>query len=101
MELDDLAVIIVAYNSALYIEACLRSVLARTGSLRVDVVVVDVGPPDGTAEVVAGFPQVRFMRCRNGGFAFANNRGLMTCHARYVLFLNPDTELLQGSLSDL
>ncbi len=101
MELSDLAVVIVAFNSAPYIAACLESVLAHLGSLRADLVVVDVGPPDGTAAIVSGFPGVRLIRGRNGGFAYANNRGLMTCDARYVLFLNPDTEILQGSLSDL
>ena len=69
------------------------------GSVRADVVVVDAESRDETPELVAGFPGVRLLRCRNGGFAYANNRGLMTCDARYVLFLNPDTEILDGSLS--
>src|SRR4051794_17263795 len=71
------------------------------GSLRADVVVVDAESNDNTADVVAGFPGVRLVRCQNRGFAYANNRGLMTCDARYVLFLNPDTEIMQGSLDDL
>ena len=33
----------------------------------------------------------------NHGFAHANNRALMTTNARYVLFLNPDTEILDGT----
>ncbi len=37
----------------------------------------------------------------NHGFAHANNRAWMTCDARYVLFLNPDTELVDGTLADL
>jgi GT2 family glycosyltransferase len=52
-------------------------------------------------EIVEDFPGARLLRCRNGGFAYANNRGLMTCDARYVLFLNPDTEILDGSFADL
>ena len=35
------------------------------------------------------------------GFAHANNRGAMTCNARYVLFLNPDTEIVEGTFGDL
>jgi len=101
MELSDLAVIIVGFNSAPYIEACLSSLLAHTGMLRLDAVVIDVGPPDGTAEIVARFPGVRFLRGPNRGFAYANNRALVTTNARYVLFLNPDTEVLQGSFSAL
>jgi GT2 family glycosyltransferase len=99
--LDDLAVIIVAYNSALYIAACLASIYGHLGSLRVDVVVVDAESQDHTADVVSRIPGVRLVRSRNGGFAYANNRGLMTCDARYVLFINPDTEILSGSLEDL
>src|SRR4051794_18722394 len=71
------------------------------GMLNADVVVVDVESRDNTAEIVSDFPGVRLIQCRNGGFAYANNRGLMTCDARYVLFLNPDTEIRQGTLSDL
>ena len=39
--------------------------------------------------------------CRNRGFAHANNRGYVTTDARYVLFLNPDTEILQGTFAEL
>jgi GT2 family glycosyltransferase len=99
--LEDLAIIVVTYDSARWIAACLRSVFAHVGMLRTDVVVVDADSRDGTAEIVEGFPEVRLIRCRNRGFAHANNRGLMTCNARYVLFLNPDTEILQGTLDDL
>jgi len=38
---------------------------------------------------------------RNLGFGHANNRGVMTCNSRYVLFLNPDTEVVDGTLADL
>jgi N-acetylglucosaminyl-diphospho-decaprenol L-rhamnosyltransferase len=100
-ELDDLAVIIVAYNSAPFIAACLHSVFEHVGTLRTDVVVVDAESRDNTTEIVAGFSDVRLIRGENRGFAYSNNRGLMTCDARYVLFLNPDTEILQGDLSDL
>jgi GT2 family glycosyltransferase len=100
-EVDDLAVIIVAYNSAPYIAACLRSVFEHLGPLRADVVVVDAESGDDTTEIVAGFNDVRLIRGENRGFAYSNNRGLMTCDARYILFLNPDTEILEGSLSDL
>jgi N-acetylglucosaminyl-diphospho-decaprenol L-rhamnosyltransferase len=99
--LDELAVIVVAYNSAPCLAGCLRTVFEHMGSVDADVVVVDAESTDGTAEVVAEFPGVRLIRSRNRGFAHANNQGLMTCDARYVLFLNPDTEILEGSFSDL
>lgn len=99
--MHDLAIIVVSYNSARWIRPCLRSVFAHTGGLRADVIVVDAGSRDGTTDIVAEFPEARVLRCHNRGFAYANNRALMTCDARYVLFLNPDTEILQGNLTDL
>ena len=35
----------------------------------------------------------------NHGFSHANNRAVMTCNARYVLFLNPDTEIVDGTFA--
>ena len=47
------------------------------------------------------FPAARVVTCENHGFGHANNRGLLTTNARYVLFLNPDTEIREGSFAEL
>jgi GT2 family glycosyltransferase len=75
---------------------------SRIADVSVDVVVVDNESTDGTAELVATeFPDARVVWSRNLGFSHANNRALMTCNARYVLFLNPDTEILDGTFAEL
>ena len=57
---------------------------------------------DGTRELVEGeFPEARVVTCDNYGFGHANNRALLTTNARYVVFLNPDTEIREGSFADL
>jgi N-acetylglucosaminyl-diphospho-decaprenol L-rhamnosyltransferase len=100
--LHDLAIIIVSTNEADWLAPCLTSVFDHAGALSLDVVVADNESTDRTRDVVEReFPQARVVRCRNRGFAHGNNRALMTCDARYVLFLNPDTEVLEGSLEDL
>ena len=67
-----------------------------------DVVVVNNGSADETRELVeAEFPQARIVACANHGFAHANNCGWMTCGARYALFLNPDTQILEGTFGEL
>ena len=100
--MDDIAIIIVSHNSARWLGSCLRSVFEHLGAVRADVIVVDSQSCDETEDIVVGeFPDARLMRCVNHGFAHANNRALMDCDARYVLFLNPDTEILRGTLSDL
>jgi N-acetylglucosaminyl-diphospho-decaprenol L-rhamnosyltransferase len=98
----DLAIIVVSTNEARWLTPCLTTVLERAGSIDLDVVVVDNESTDGTRELVEQqFPSVRVVTCPNHGFSYANNRGYITCDARYVLFLNPDTEILDGTFEQL
>lgn len=98
----DLALITVSTNEAQWLRPCLTTVFAHLGDVSADVVVVDNESHDGTADLVAmEFPDARVVRSRNYGFSHANNRALMTCNARYVLFLNPDTEILDGTFAEL
>jgi GT2 family glycosyltransferase len=99
--MHDLAVIVVSTNERHWLERCLPTVFDRAGSLQLEVVVADNESSDGTAGFVESFPGARVVRCRNRGFGHANNRALATCNARWVLFLNPDTEIVEGSLAEL
>jgi N-acetylglucosaminyl-diphospho-decaprenol L-rhamnosyltransferase len=97
----DLAVIVVSTNEGRWLRPCLSTVLAHQGDCRLDLVVVDNESTDETQAVVEGFPTARIVSSKNRGFAHANNRGLMTTDARYVLFLNPDTEIKAGTFEAL
>jgi GT2 family glycosyltransferase len=99
---DRLSVVIVSHNSAGWLADCLESVYATSGDLDVEIVVVDSGSTDDTLKFVRReFPQVRVVETENHGFAFANNRGLEVVDGQWVLFLNPDTRILTGSLEEL
>lgn len=98
----DLAVIIVSTNEAHWLRRGLPSVLEHAGEAKLDVVVVDNSSTDGTRDMVESeFPEARVVTSENLGFAHANNCGAMTCDAPYVLFLNPDTEILDGTFGEL
>jgi N-acetylglucosaminyl-diphospho-decaprenol L-rhamnosyltransferase len=98
----DLAVIVVSMDDADWLRPCLRSVFAQAGELELDVVVVENGATSASAELLATeFPRARLLESVNHGFAHANNRALMTCDARHLLFLNPDTEIVAGTLQAL
>ena len=100
--MDDLAIIVVSTNEAHWLRACLGSVFEHAGACSLDVVVADNESTDGTAVLVgAEFPRARVVHCANRGFGHANNRALETTDARYVLFLNPDTEILDGTFERL
>jgi len=100
--LADLAIVIVSTNEAHWLEPCLSTVFAQAGTAKLDVVVVDNESSDGTPELVRSrFPEARVVASVNRGFGHGNNRGLETTSARYVLFLNPDTEILAGTFGEL
>jgi N-acetylglucosaminyl-diphospho-decaprenol L-rhamnosyltransferase len=98
----DLAIVVVSTNEAGWLEPCLRTVFEHAGGAALDVVVVDNASTDGTRALVEErFAQARLVACANHGFGHANNRGAVTCDARYVLFLNPDTEIVRGTFGEL
>ena len=97
----DVCAIVVSHNGKGWLDAALASLLEHAGEIDLDVVLVDNGE-DGSAEYVEGrFRGVRAIHCANRGFAHANNRGLATADARYLLLLNPDTEVADGTLAEL
>ena len=98
----ELAIVIVSANDAQWLDDCLSSVFASAGGVQLDVVVVDNESSDGTRELIESrFPEARVLASPNLGFAYGNNRGIETTTAPYVLLLNPDTKVLQGSFGDL
>jgi GT2 family glycosyltransferase len=99
----DLSIIIINWNSADYLRKCLASIYAQTQGIEFEVVVVDSGSFDGSGELVGReFPQVRFVQSKdNLGFAKANNLAFQHTSGDYLLFLNPDTEVIGSAIADL
>src|SRR5215216_3887627 len=91
----DVAVVVVNYNTGDYLARCVASVVAATGGLAVDLVVVDNASHDGSARMAAGqTPQVRLMENpTNRGLSAAWNQGAEAVDAPWILFLNPDAEV--------
>ena len=94
---------VVSYNVRDLLAACLESVFRQQLSHTYDVWVVDNASSDGSAEMVRErFPQVRLIaNAENTGFAAANNQAIQASRGHYVLVLNPDTEILSGSLDEM
>jgi N-acetylglucosaminyl-diphospho-decaprenol L-rhamnosyltransferase len=100
----DLSVVIVSYNTRDLLRACLDSIVATLdGGLTYEVVVVDNASTDGSAAMIReGFPQVRLLaNSDNRGFAASNNQAIQKSSGRYVILLNPDTEVRQGALQHM
>jgi N-acetylglucosaminyl-diphospho-decaprenol L-rhamnosyltransferase len=98
-----LGVVVVNHNAGSYLARCLDSVATAAGDVRTDVVIVDNDSSDGSVDrVTERHPEVRVIRNpRNAGFARAANQGLEATDAPFVLLLNPDAEVIGGTLGAL
>jgi SAM-dependent methyltransferase len=91
------SVVITAYNHARFLAEAIESVLAQTVQ-DFELIVVDDGSRDNTAEVVARYPRARYIHQRNQGLSAARNAGLKNAIARYVVFLDADDRLRPNAL---
>jgi N-acetylglucosaminyl-diphospho-decaprenol L-rhamnosyltransferase len=97
-----LSVIIVNWNSLSYLQACLLTLYRETRGISFGVIVVDNGSRGGCRSILQQFPTVDLIEAgENLGFARANNRGYGRSNGEYILFLNPDTEIIGDALAKM
>jgi len=99
----DLTIIIVSFNTRSELEACLGSVVEHQPRTSHEIVVVDNASSDHTpAALRERWPGVRLIETgRNIGFAAANNLGIRSSSAEFVLLLNSDTLVGPGAIDTL
>jgi GT2 family glycosyltransferase len=97
----DVSIIVVNWNTRDLLRDCLQSIGRHAGTETFEIIVADNHSADGSAEMVAAeFPDVRLIRnSENLGFATANNQGIAVARGRYVLLLNSDTVVLEGTIA--
>src|SRR3954452_829522 len=98
-----LSVIVVNWNTEALLRGCLASLRQHLASVEHEVIVVDNASTDGSPDMVANeFPEVRLVRNEeNVGFGRANNQAMRVAHGDWLLLLNSDTELFDGSVAAL
>jgi len=95
---DTVSAVIPTYNSRSVLGHALDSICAQTHPVR-EVIVVDDGSTDGTAEFVREYrdactgragPQVRYLHRTNAGPAAARNAGAAIARGEWLAFLDAD-----------
>lgn len=95
----DISVCMVSLNCWNVIQDCLDSLAASEG-ITTEVIIVDNGSTDGSAEKIAKhYPYVKLIRnTGNTGFTKGTNQAIEVSTGRYILWLNTDTILKPDSL---
>lgn len=93
-----ISIIIPAYNAGKTIGRCLNSVLSQEEIKYIkEVLVVDDGSKDNTAEIVKSFetrfPAVKLIQKVNGGVSSARNEGIRQSTGEYIIFCDSDDEM--------
>jgi len=117
----------VSWNTRELLKKCIESVLRYSSGVDYEIIAVDNASPDGTAEMLDSYRhseakpknlvknaqasptgsfasaqddgRIKIIRnSENKGFAKANNQGIREAKGKYLLLLNPDTELTENSL---
>jgi GT2 family glycosyltransferase/glycosyltransferase involved in cell wall biosynthesis len=104
---SEVSIVIPVLNQIEFTRQCLDRIWRNTGSdIAYDVIIVDNASSDGTSDWfknVTTFPRpLRYVRnACNEGFAKGNNTGARLSGAEYLLFLNNDTLVQPGWLSEM
>lgn len=102
--MTDLSIIIVSWNVAELLKACLQSIAqSPLREYTLEIIVVDSASTDNSVQMVREqFPQVKLLpQTENLGFSRCNNIGLQVATGRYIFLLNPDTEIVGDALAKM
>ena len=96
------SIIITAYRYERYVAYCVESCLAQTTEVPFEVIVIDDGSPDHTAEIARKYmPRVHVFSLPNGGVEKASNYGLAQARGKFVVRVDADDALKPDFLKTL
>lgn len=97
------SIIILTYKDTELLKVCLESLYKQIAGLNFEVIVVDNNPDRVSSEMLKDkFKKVKVIsEGVNLGFAKGINKGVGTAKGEYLLFLNPDTKFIDGTLKEM
>lgn len=101
MESTQLSIIIVNFRSEQFLTRCLASIYNVWGK-EPEIIVVNNDIKESLVDIKRNFPKVKIIKQqKNIGFGQANNAGAKIAQGKYLLLLNPDTEVLADDLEKI
>lgn len=100
-----ISIVIVTYKSEETIKDCVDSIIKTVRKNPYEIIISDNSPDDTTHEAVkkylSGSNVIYFKNEDNLGFSKANNKGIEKSKGEYILFLNPDTKVYEGTIDGM
>ena len=95
-----LSIIIINYNGADYLEACIASVYKYCKDIDHEIILLDNNSKDNSIQLIEElFPEIVLIKSKqNLGFAKGNNKAIEYATGDFLLLLNNDTELQENLL---
>lgn len=95
------SVIIPVYNSEEYIEDCIASITTQEIPYTYEVICVDDGSTDSSLSILKSIKNanLKIVTQKNAGAGAARNRGLDAASGEYVIFVDSDDKLVDGSIA--
>lgn len=104
MQIIDVSIIIVSYNTKELLVKCVKSIIDTVKKTSYEIIIVDNNSEDDSAQAVKksfDYAQDKVFVIKNSenfGFSKANNIGVTQSRGQYVLFLNPDTVVYEKTV---
>ena len=94
-----ISVLIPCRNAALFLGDCLESVLRQKTDVPVEIIVVDDGSEDHTAEICSRYPSVKYFRQESAGVSAARNCLISEASGTYIAFADADDLYAENKLA--
>lgn len=102
--INDITIIIPAYNCEKTIERCLMSIVNQSKK-NFNIIIIDDGSTDNTNKICSSYCEkynfINYIYKQNGGVSSARNMGLQFCKTEYVCFVDSDDTIEQDYLKRL
>lgn len=95
-----ISVVIPVYNTEKYLACAIESVLDQKGNFALDLIVLDDGSTDKTAEIAKSFGnRLRYIYQTNSGISATRNAGIKAAQGDFIAFLDADDYWTENKLS--